>query len=118
MSRRRKAAATTRSFDKIAAWLAGGQNVLIFPEGTSHSEPHLIDVKSGAAVDRYYDLLTLEGLDDGQLALGDAHDASGVRRLAGHLESALDGALKREQLARTAPRLDRFRLQSSMENLD
>ena len=36
-------------FDKIAAWLAGGQNILIFPEGTSHSEPHLIDVKSGAA---------------------------------------------------------------------
>ncbi|MEP7124211.1 MAG: 1-acyl-sn-glycerol-3-phosphate acyltransferase [Byssovorax sp.] len=36
-------------FDKIAAWLAGGQNILIFPEGTSHSEPHLIAVKSGAA---------------------------------------------------------------------
>ncbi len=36
-------------FDRIAAWLAGGQNVLIFPEGTSHSEPHLLDVKSGAA---------------------------------------------------------------------
>ena len=36
-------------FDRIAAWLAGGQNILIFPEGTSHSEPHLIAVKSGAA---------------------------------------------------------------------
>ncbi len=36
-------------FDKIAAWLVGGQNILIFPEGTSHSEPHLIAVKSGAA---------------------------------------------------------------------
>jgi 1-acyl-sn-glycerol-3-phosphate acyltransferase len=36
-------------FDKIATWLAGGQNILIFPEGTSHSEPHLIAVKSGAA---------------------------------------------------------------------
>ena len=36
-------------FDKIAAWLAGGQNILIFPEGTSHSEPRLMDVKSGAA---------------------------------------------------------------------
>ena len=36
-------------FDRIAAWLAGGENILIFPEGTSHSEPHLIDVKSGAA---------------------------------------------------------------------
>jgi len=36
-------------FDKIAAWLSGGQNILIFPEGTSHSEPHLIEVKSGAA---------------------------------------------------------------------
>ena len=36
-------------FDKIAAWLSGGQNILIFPEGTSHSEPHLIAMKSGAA---------------------------------------------------------------------
>lgn len=36
-------------FDRIAAWLAGGQNILIFPEGTSHSEPHLLSVKSGAA---------------------------------------------------------------------
>jgi 1-acyl-sn-glycerol-3-phosphate acyltransferase len=36
-------------FDRIAAWLAGGQNILIFPEGTSHSEPHLLEVKSGAA---------------------------------------------------------------------
>lgn len=36
-------------FDRIAAWLSGGQNILIFPEGTSHSEPHLIAIKSGAA---------------------------------------------------------------------
>lgn len=36
-------------FDKIAAWLSSGQNILIFPEGTSHSEPHLLSVKSGAA---------------------------------------------------------------------
>jgi glycerol-3-phosphate O-acyltransferase/dihydroxyacetone phosphate acyltransferase len=37
------------TFDKVAAALAGGDNILIFPEGTSHNEPRLIDVKSGAA---------------------------------------------------------------------
>lgn len=37
------------AFDRIAAWLAGGQNILIFPEGTSHSEPHLLEMRSGAA---------------------------------------------------------------------
>jgi glycerol-3-phosphate O-acyltransferase / dihydroxyacetone phosphate acyltransferase len=36
-------------FDRIASALAGGHNILIFPEGTSHNEPHLIEVKSGAA---------------------------------------------------------------------
>lgn len=36
-------------FDRVAAWLAGGGNILIFPEGTSHNEPHLLEVKSGAA---------------------------------------------------------------------
>ena len=34
-------------FDRIAAHLAVGGNVLIFPEGTSHNEPHLLDLKSG-----------------------------------------------------------------------
>nr|HEX4315601.1 1-acyl-sn-glycerol-3-phosphate acyltransferase [Kofleriaceae bacterium] len=36
-------------FDKIAGHLAGGGNILIFPEGTSHSEPHLAPLRSGAA---------------------------------------------------------------------
>jgi len=36
-------------FEKIAAHLAGGGNLLIFPEGTSHSEPHLAPLRSGAA---------------------------------------------------------------------
>lgn len=36
-------------FDRIASWLAGGGNILIFPEGTSHNEPHLVEIKTGAA---------------------------------------------------------------------
>ncbi|HEY4118890.1 MAG TPA: 1-acyl-sn-glycerol-3-phosphate acyltransferase [Byssovorax sp.] len=36
-------------FDKVASALAGGHNILIFPEGTSHNEPHLIEMKTGAA---------------------------------------------------------------------
>lgn len=36
-------------FDRIASWLQGGGNILIFPEGTSHNEPQLAAVKSGAA---------------------------------------------------------------------
>ncbi len=36
-------------FDKIADHLAGGGNILIFPEGTSHSEPQLAPLRSGAA---------------------------------------------------------------------
>lgn len=36
-------------FDKIAVHLAEGGNILIFPEGTSHSEPHLAPLRSGAA---------------------------------------------------------------------
>jgi glycerol-3-phosphate O-acyltransferase / dihydroxyacetone phosphate acyltransferase len=36
-------------FDRIADWLSEGGNILIFPEGTSHSEPQLITVKTGAA---------------------------------------------------------------------
>jgi glycerol-3-phosphate O-acyltransferase / dihydroxyacetone phosphate acyltransferase len=37
------------TFEKIAAHLARGGNILIFPEGTSHSEPHLAPLRSGAA---------------------------------------------------------------------
>lgn len=36
-------------FDKVAEHLAGGGNVLIFPEGTSHDEPTVLPLKSGAA---------------------------------------------------------------------
>lgn len=36
-------------FDKIAAHLCRGGNILIFPEGTSHSEPHLAPLRTGAA---------------------------------------------------------------------
>jgi 1-acyl-sn-glycerol-3-phosphate acyltransferase len=43
------AGANDEVFDRIAAWLAGGGNILIFPEGTSHSAPHLLTVKTGAA---------------------------------------------------------------------
>src|SRR6185503_5986451 len=45
----KQAGANEEVFDQVAAWLAGGQNILIFPEGTSHNEPRLIEVKSGAA---------------------------------------------------------------------
>lgn len=37
------------TFDKIASHLAEGGNILIFPEGTSHSEPQLAPLRSGAA---------------------------------------------------------------------
>ena len=36
-------------FAKIASHLADGGNILIFPEGTSHSEPHLAPLRTGAA---------------------------------------------------------------------
>lgn len=36
-------------FDKVADHLARGGNILIFPEGTSHSEPRLAPLRSGAA---------------------------------------------------------------------
>jgi glycerol-3-phosphate O-acyltransferase/dihydroxyacetone phosphate acyltransferase len=36
-------------FDRIADHLGAGGNVLIFPEGTSHNEPHLVTLKTGAA---------------------------------------------------------------------
>jgi 1-acyl-sn-glycerol-3-phosphate acyltransferase len=37
------------TFDKIASHLATGGNILIFPEGTSHSEPKLAPLRTGAA---------------------------------------------------------------------
>ncbi|HEV7554277.1 MAG TPA: 1-acyl-sn-glycerol-3-phosphate acyltransferase, partial [Kofleriaceae bacterium] len=43
------AAANDVAFDRIASHLAGGGNILIFPEGTSHSEPQLAPLKTGAA---------------------------------------------------------------------
>lgn len=35
-------------FERVASHLAGGGNILIFPEGTSHNEPHLLALRSGA----------------------------------------------------------------------
>jgi 1-acyl-sn-glycerol-3-phosphate acyltransferase len=35
-------------FERIAQHLAGRGNILIFPEGTSHSEPHLAALRTGA----------------------------------------------------------------------
>lgn len=35
-------------FARVAGHLASGGNILIFPEGTSHNEPHLLELKSGA----------------------------------------------------------------------
>jgi len=35
-------------FARVAAHLAGGGNILIFPEGTSHNEPRLLALRSGA----------------------------------------------------------------------
>ena len=43
------ASANADVFSKIAAHLSGGGNILIFPEGTSHSEPKLAPLRSGAA---------------------------------------------------------------------
>jgi 1-acyl-sn-glycerol-3-phosphate acyltransferase len=43
------ASANTATFDKIAQHLASGGNILIFPEGTSHSEPQLAPLRTGAA---------------------------------------------------------------------
>lgn len=43
------ASANVAVFDKIAAHLSGGGNILIFPEGTSHSEPRLAPLRTGAA---------------------------------------------------------------------
>jgi 1-acyl-sn-glycerol-3-phosphate acyltransferase len=43
------AATNAEAFDRIADHLARGGNILIFPEGTSHSEPQLAPLRSGAA---------------------------------------------------------------------
>jgi 1-acyl-sn-glycerol-3-phosphate acyltransferase len=43
------ASANTETFAKIARHLADGGNLLIFPEGTSHSEPQLAPLRTGAA---------------------------------------------------------------------
>jgi hypothetical protein len=42
------AAANDEVFAKVAAHLGKGGNILIFPEGTSHNEPHLVPLRSGA----------------------------------------------------------------------
>jgi glycerol-3-phosphate O-acyltransferase/dihydroxyacetone phosphate acyltransferase len=43
------AAQNAEVFGRIAAHLGDGGNILIFPEGTSHSEPQLAPLRSGAA---------------------------------------------------------------------
>lgn len=43
------ASANDAAFDRIADHLAEGGNILIFPEGTSHSEPQLAPLRTGAA---------------------------------------------------------------------
>ncbi len=35
-------------FARVATHLVGGGNILIFPEGTSHNEPHLLNLRTGA----------------------------------------------------------------------
>lgn len=45
----RDASANDAVFSKIAEHLGRGGNILIFPEGTSHSEPHLAPLRTGAA---------------------------------------------------------------------
>lgn len=41
-------ASNAAMFDRVAEHLGRGGNVLVFPEGTSHNEPHLSPLKSGA----------------------------------------------------------------------
>jgi 1-acyl-sn-glycerol-3-phosphate acyltransferase len=45
----KESATNDATFDRIAEHLVGGGNILIFPEGTSHSEPRLAPLRSGAA---------------------------------------------------------------------
>jgi glycerol-3-phosphate O-acyltransferase / dihydroxyacetone phosphate acyltransferase len=44
----RPSSANDEVFDKVAAHLGRGGNILIFPEGTSHNEPHVLGLKTGA----------------------------------------------------------------------
>ncbi len=41
--------ANDAAFERVAGWLAGGGNILIFPEGVSHNAPHVLAVRSGGA---------------------------------------------------------------------
>ncbi|APR84739.1 Acyltransferase domain protein [Minicystis rosea] len=45
----KQAGANEEIFDKVAAALSDGRNILIFPEGVSHNEPRLVEMKTGAA---------------------------------------------------------------------
>lgn len=45
----KKAGENQGMFDSVGKHLQGGGNILIFPEGTSHNEPFVIPIKSGAA---------------------------------------------------------------------
>ncbi len=45
----KSAAANDNTFGEIARHLSGGGNLLIFPEGTSHSGPQLAPLRTGAA---------------------------------------------------------------------
>jgi glycerol-3-phosphate O-acyltransferase/dihydroxyacetone phosphate acyltransferase len=45
----KKTGSNEEVFDKVASALSAGQNILIFPEGTSHNEPQLLELKTGAA---------------------------------------------------------------------
>ncbi len=45
----RDASSNEETFRKIAAHFGRGGNVLIFPEGVSHDEPHVVPLKTGAA---------------------------------------------------------------------
>lgn len=55
-------------FEKVGEHLARGGNLLIFPEGTSHSEPRVLELKSGAgrmlarAVDKGAEGLTFQAV--------------------------------------------------------
>jgi 1-acyl-sn-glycerol-3-phosphate acyltransferase len=44
-----RVAANAKSLDALAARIAGGAFSALFPEGTSHDAPHLIEMKAGAA---------------------------------------------------------------------
>lgn len=45
----KEAGTNSEVFEKIAAHLARGGNILIFPEGTSHNQPQLAPLRTGAA---------------------------------------------------------------------